>query len=86
MGVERIQVDAAVGVIHLIDEADALIERVQVVELEPVDDFFGQRHADRGRVLGHAAQVPDAARPLFVSGTGPGEDTQGYLVRAAQQR
>ena len=82
---ERIQVDLAVGVTHLIDEADGLVERVQVVQLEPVDDFFGQPHARGGRVLGHAAQVPDAARPLFVAGTGPGEDTQGYLVRAAQQ-
>src|SRR5215469_12778601 len=85
MGMERVQVDAAVGVPHLIDEADGLVERVQVVQLESVDHFLGQHHACAGGILGHAAQVSDAARPLLVGGAGAGEDAEGYLVRAAQQ-
>ena len=86
MGMKRIQVYAAIGMVHLIDEAYGLIQRVQVIDLESVDDFFGQQHARVGSVLGHAAQVPDAACPLLGGRPSPGEDAQGYLMRTAQQR
>src|SRR5881409_2139423 len=43
--VEGVEVDAAVGMTNFVDETDGLVERIEVVELETVDDLLGQHNA-----------------------------------------
>ena len=65
MGVERVEVNTTGGVPNLIHEADRLIQRVQVIELKPVDDFLCQYNAGLLGVLSYSPQMVDAALPLF---------------------
>ena len=81
---EGVEVEAAVGVPHLVDEAHTLVEDVQVVDLEAVHHLLGKHDPLSPRVLGGVAQVIDASLPLVFCRAPPGEHAEGDLVWAAE--
>src|SRR5947207_1256661 len=83
---EGVEMDAAVGVADLVDQADGLVEDVEVVDLKTVHDLLGEDHPGPLRVFGNFAQVFDTAVPLFIGGAATGEHAERDLVRAAQDR
>src|SRR2546428_1421114 len=84
VGVEGVEVDAAVEMADLVDETDGLVERIEVVELETVDDLLGQHDALALGVLRHLAEVLNAALPFVFGGPSTREDAERDLVRAAE--
>jgi hypothetical protein len=86
VGVEGIEVDATARMSDLIYKPNGLIQRIQVIELEPVDDFLGKDDPHLLGVLSYSVQVVDAASPLAFGWTSSCEDAERDLMRAAQDR
>ena len=84
VGVKGVEVDAAVGMVHLVNEPHRLVQHVEVVDLETVDDLLGQDDAFALRVLGGVAQMLDRALPLVIGRAATREHAEGDLVGAAE--